>query len=74
MTTNTNANALGGAAHVRNNGSLFRNQVSRKITALALSVLFIPTALTYAQDSGTYIALTADQLDQLVAPIALDPD
>jgi hypothetical protein len=52
-------------------------QAMRQMMALMLSVLLIPAAHLdlYAQPPPTgYIPLTADQLDQLVAPIALDPD
>src|SRR5580700_10737175 len=53
-------------------------QAMRQMMALILSVLLIPAAHLdlYAQPPPptTYIPLNAEQLDQLVAPIALDPD
>jgi hypothetical protein len=50
----------------------------RQMLALMLSLLLIPAAPwdLFAQGPapGAYVELNADQLDQLVAPIALDPD
>jgi len=49
---------------------------SRQFLAVVLTVLLIPAAQfnVYAQGGGAYVALNADQLDQIVAPIALYPD
>lgn len=55
--------------------SLYR--ALRQTLALMLSALLIPATVElnlYAQPVATYIALNADQLDQLVAPFALYPD
>src|ERR1700677_1893093 len=52
-------------------------QVLRQSLAFGLSVLLIPAMSQvnlYAQPVATYIALNAEQLDQLVAPFALYPD
>ncbi|HEX5226945.1 MAG TPA: DUF3300 domain-containing protein [Bryobacteraceae bacterium] len=48
----------------------------RQLTAVLLSVALIPTAQIKlsAQPPSAYVGLNADQLDQLVAPIALYPD
>ena len=53
------------------------NAITRPTMALMLSVVLIPTAQIdlYAQaPAAAYVELNAEQLDQLVAPIALDPD
>ena len=56
----------------------FLYQAMRQVMALMLSLLIIPATQfdLYAQApaAGTYIELNAEQLDQLVAPIALYPD
>jgi Protein of unknown function (DUF3300) len=53
-------------------------QIMRSIVALAICLMVIPVLHLnlYAEgpDSGSYVDLDAQQLDQLVAPIALDPD
>lgn len=50
----------------------------RSITALAMGLLVVPALhlnlYGQAASSGSYVDLDAQQLDQLVAPIALDPD
>jgi hypothetical protein len=56
----------------------FLQQTKRLAVALAVASLLVPaTRLNSYADapvSPAYIELNADQLDQLVAPIALDPD
>ena len=58
--------------------TIFLSQVLRQTLALMLSLLLIPAAqfdALYAQaPAPAYVELEATQLDQLVAPIALDPD
>jgi Protein of unknown function (DUF3300) len=51
-------------------------QLTRRLTALMLSLLLIPVAQLdlYAQAPPVFAPLGAVQLDQLVAPIALYPD
>src|SRR5580658_8762965 len=52
-------------------------QAMRQALAVMLSALLIPATVEvklYAQPVATYIALNAEQLDQLVAPFALYPD
>ena len=60
----------------RSTGFLY--QAMRQMMALMLSLLIIPATQfdLYAQApaAGAYVELNAEQLDQLVAPIALDPD
>ena len=57
--------------------SIFLARLRRQTMALGLSVLLIPAAQfdVFAQaPAAAYVELEAPQLDQLVAPIALDPD
>jgi hypothetical protein len=54
-----------------------RKQTMRHVVALMVSMLVIPALQVnlYAEDqTPAYVELNAEQLDQLVAPIALDPD
>jgi len=54
------------------------HKAKRQVMALVISLLLIPATQwdLYAQApaAGAYVELNAEQLDQLVAPIALDPD
>ena len=55
----------------------FRRQTMRHVVALMVCMLLIPALQLnlYAEDQApAYVELNAEQLDQLVAPIALDPD
>lgn len=55
----------------------FGKQTMRHVVALMVSMLLIPVLQLnlYAEDqTPAYVELNAEQLDQLVAPIALDPD
>jgi hypothetical protein len=56
----------------------FLQLTKRLVLALAVASFLIPAAQlnSYADAPGSpaYVELTAEQLDQLVAPIALDPD
>jgi Protein of unknown function (DUF3300) len=55
----------------------FWKQTMRHVVALMVSMLVIPALQLnlYAEDqTPAYVELNAEQLDQLVAPIALDPD
>jgi hypothetical protein len=58
-------------------GTVSTKNAARQMTVLMLSVLLVPVTQldVYAQAAGgAYVELGADQLDQLVAPIALYPD
>src|SRR5580658_6901142 len=59
--------------------TLSLREAMRQVLAVMLAALLVPAAqfsAVYAQQPppATYIPLNAEQLDQLVAPIALDPD
>jgi hypothetical protein len=60
------------------NSKISWQQIMRSIVALAICLVVIPALHLdlYAQApaSGSYVDLDAEQLDQLVAPIALDAD
>src|ERR1700683_5385200 len=63
---------------MKSTSTISLNAITRPSMALTLSLLLIPAAQfdLYAQAPATpaYVELNAVQLDQLVAPIALDPD
>jgi len=62
---------------MRSRGAVSQNPAGRRTMILMLCTLLIPATQldVYAQaPGGAYVELNADQLDQLVAPIALYPD
>jgi hypothetical protein len=62
---------------MRSRGAVSLNPAGRQTMVLMLCMLLIPATQldVYAQaPGGAYVELNADQLDQLVAPIALYPD
>src|SRR5580658_8650719 len=62
---------------MNSNSTITLYQGMRQILAIMISVLLIPATQldVYAQAAApAYVELEAPQLDQLVAPIALDPD
>jgi Protein of unknown function (DUF3300) len=62
---------------MKSESSISLNAITRPTIALTLSLLLVPAAqlnLFGQAPAPAYVELDATQLDQLVAPIALDPD